>query len=91
MKIAKLVMLVSTLLLTGCDQMLSRNFGGTMTVDVPNCERVVDVTWKADEFWYATRPMRPGETPEHWTFRQQRMFNITGNGVVVLQEGCESD
>ena len=49
--------LVCTLCLTSCtEQMQVRNFGGTMTIDVPNGYKVTFVTWKETDLFYFMEP-----------------------------------
>lgn len=86
----RLVLLISMLALAGCtENEMARSFGGTMTVNVPCGEKVFDITWKGNaDLWYATRPMREGEEPETYYFREQpgAAIRVTGGGTVVLKE-----
>lgn len=63
----------------------AKNYGGTMTVSLSPGEKLVVVTWKDDSLWYLTRPMRPGETPEVFTFREESSFGFL-EGTVVIHE-----
>jgi len=44
------------LLCCGCDNVLSRRYGGSQTVKLTNCNKLVNVTWKESNMWILTRP-----------------------------------
>lgn len=67
-------------------QHIARNWGGSMTVDLEPGEKLETVTWKEDELWYQTRPMRPDEQPEEHTFHQKKAGTGRWDGKVVLKE-----
>jgi hypothetical protein len=85
-KSAYLLLLICTLLLVGCtENQRARNFGGTSNVDLPAGQKMINVTWKGDDLWYATRPMRSDEQPETYTFKESSSMGIT-SGTVILKE-----
>jgi hypothetical protein len=69
----------------GCENSIVRNFGGKMIIDLPPGEKLIEVTWKNDDLWYLTRPMRQGEVVESYTFQEKSTY---GNfeGSVILKE-----
>lgn len=77
------------LLLFGCasctSQEIARKFGGTAGVAVPEGQKVVVATWKEDDLWVLTRPMREGEVPEEYKFQESSSWGIM-EGTVVIQE-----
>ncbi len=80
------IALVLTLGTFGCsDNFRTKHWGGTMTIDVPKDEKVTVVTWKGEELWYLTRPMREGETAETLTLREKSSYGVV-EGTVVLKE-----
>ena len=42
--------------LTGC-KTIAKNMGGTITIDVPKGQKIIEATWKNANLWYLTRPM----------------------------------
>jgi hypothetical protein len=46
--------IIGTLSLTGCQQYFARNFGGTMTLNLPQGEQLVSMTWKQTSLWVLT-------------------------------------
>ena len=80
------VVFTSILLVTGCtDNNRAKNFGGTMTLDLDPGRKLVEVTWKDNQMWVLTRPMRPGEQPETYTFKEKSSYGVW-EGTVILNE-----
>lgn len=65
--------------------MMAKQFGGTMTVNIDPGQKLITVTWKNDDMWYLTRPMRDDEAPEKYSFREDSNFGVM-EGKVILQE-----
>ena len=84
-KLLFLILIVSTLFITGCNNLSSRHFGGTQTIDLPAGQKLVNATWKSDDLWYLTRPIRAGEVPEVVTFKEQSNVGIL-SGTVIFRE-----
>ena len=77
------------LALMGCtENQMAKGWGGTMTVDLPCGEMLFDLTWKDDNFWYATQPMPEGHEPRTTTFHEKTggAFRASGGGTVVIKE-----
>lgn len=67
----KKTLLVITMIIccifTGCHG-TTRNFGGSMTVELEPGQKLEEITWKDDDLWILSRPMREDEQPEAHTF-----------------------
>lgn len=64
----------------------AKAYGGTMTVDLPENTKFVNATWKdGGQLWYVTRPARPGEPKEVYTFQEKSTFGLV-QGKVIFQE-----
>jgi hypothetical protein len=84
--ITMFVAFFATAYMAGCTANdMAKNWGGTMTVELKPGTKLDSVTWKEDELWYLTRPMREGEQPEVWTFREKSSLGIQ-EGTVILKE-----
>lgn len=70
--------------LTACNT-VARNYGGTMEMDLPAGEKLVECTWKDDDLFYLTRPMRTAEKPETYKFREKSNFGVL-EGTVIIHE-----
>jgi hypothetical protein len=71
----------------GCtEQERVKNFGGTLERTLTKGEKLVMVTWKDDNLWILTRPMRSGETAETYTFLEQSSYGVAQGKVVIHEE-----
>jgi len=68
----------------GCQQAAKR-FGGSITVDLPKDEKLVNVTWKDSSLWYLTRPMTKEDTEQTYKFKEDSNFGIL-EGTVTIKE-----
>lgn len=48
---------------------MTKNFGGSMTLELEPNQKLEMITWKDDSLWYLTRPMTESDTPETHTFQ----------------------
>jgi len=76
------------LLVSGCRNMGARSFGGTTELDLPPNTKLVNITWKDDDLWYLTRPMRDDEFPEEYRFDASTNFGVF-EGTVIVREYAE--
>ena len=70
--------------LTGCKS-VAKSYGGTISIDVPKGQKVIEATWKDSNVWYLTRPMREDEKPEIFTFQEDSNLGII-EGKVIFKE-----
>jgi hypothetical protein len=73
-----------TLLLSGC-QSAAKHMGGDMTLELEPNQKLEEITWKNDDLWYLTRPMREDEEPETHTFQQSTDFGVFEGTVTVVE------
>jgi hypothetical protein len=82
----KKMMAIVLILFCGCtDNQRVKNFGGTSMKQLQKNEKLVNVTWKDDNLWILTRPMREGEVPEEYKFKCDSSFGIF-EGQIVIEE-----
>jgi hypothetical protein len=83
-------MLIILSLLACTDNQRSKVFGGTMEIKVP-CDQVVfDVTWKGEDFWYATQPAAQGWSPSTKSFREHSSYGMIEGQVNLIESRCGS-
>ena len=81
-----LVLVLSLTVLTSCtDNQRAKQFGGESTETLSENVKLVEVTWKEDNMWVLTRPMRQGESAETFTFKEISSFGIM-EGTVIIKE-----
>lgn len=77
--------LVGFSFLSCTEQQQAKNFGGSMTVKIQTGHKLVTATWKNNDLWYLTRPMRIGESAEEYKFKEKSNFGLM-EGTVVFKE-----
>ena len=86
MKRIKLLLLAGALLATSCtDNNLAKNYGGTMDINLPKGEKLVNITWKDGQVWYLTRPMEANEMPIVSKFHEKSEHGLV-EGTIVIHE-----
>lgn len=81
-----LMALVLTTLLASCTQQsMVRNWGGSDHVKIMKGQKLVNLTWKEDDLWALTRPMRNGEEPETYSFKESSSYGLM-EGEIILEE-----
>lgn len=81
-----LFLLSATLFTLSCTaNQMARVYGGTLVVDLPCDQKLINVTWKETSLWYDTRPMRADEEPETHTFQEKSPRGMQ-EGTVILKE-----
>ena len=63
------------------EQMMTREWGGEMTIELPKGQELMMVTWKDDDLFYLTRPMAPDYVPTTKTFQESSSFGIMESTV----------
>ena len=79
-----LVGLMIILSLTACNA-TTKALGGTMTVELESGKKLINCTWKDDEFWYLVRDIREDEKPEIYEFIEKSNSGIF-EGKVIIKE-----
>ena len=75
---------VSATLLTGC-QSATKDYGGSMTIELEPNTKLESITWKDNSLWYCTRPMREDEVAETHTYRQSSEWGIFEGTVTIIE------
>lgn len=86
MKTIKIILLLFVLVsITGCEQTVSRNFGGYTTINLKPGEKLIEATWKDDNIWYLTEPMDSDYIPKTKAFKESSVLGVL-NGTVTFIE-----
>ncbi len=86
MKKTLLILGVLALTLGSCtENQRAKSLGGNFTEDLPCGEKLIEVTWKNEQMWILTRPMRANETAETYSFQEKSNWGMM-EGTVTLKE-----
>lgn len=84
-KLLSILVLVACLTSACTEKQRARQYGGITTTMLPKGQKLVVVTWKEDNLWILTRPMKEGETPETYTFKEDSSYGFA-EGTVTIKE-----
>lgn len=90
-KFVSLLLATSLLSLTlGCTENIrAKAFGGESNITLKCNQKLFDVTWKAANLWYATRPMRAGEEAEAYSFAESSSWGMLEGTVTFTELICK--
>ena len=71
--------------LTGCEQGMTKSFGGDMTIELEPGLKLETIDWEDDSLWYLTRPMRENEEPETYVLNQSSEFGVFEGTVTIIE------
>lgn len=75
------IIIISTI---GCN-ISARQFGGSMTVDLPKGKKLIECTWKENSLWYLTRDMKENDIEEIYEFKEDSQWGAI-EGTVTIKE-----
>ena len=78
------IIAVAMIALMSCNS-ATKNFGGTSTINLPAGRKLTNLTWKQDNLWILTRPMRDGDQVETWSFKEKSGLGILQGEVIVIE------
>lgn len=85
-KLLAVLLLTMVLSMYGCtEQMAVKDMGGSMILELEPNQKLEEITWKEDQLWYLTRPMRDDEEPETHTFEEKSEFGYWEGTVTIIE------
>lgn len=84
-KLLCLVGIIGVVLTTAGCQYTTKNLGGDMVLELKPNQKLEEITWKDDNLWYLTRPMREDEEPETHTFQQKSEMGVFEGTVTIVE------
>lgn len=84
-KLLCLVGIIGVVLSTAGCQYTTKNLGGDMTLELKPNQKLEEITWKDDNLWYLTRPMREDEEAETHTFQQKSEMGVFEGTVTIVE------
>lgn len=77
---------VVSLSLVGCTKNVrAQRWGGSSTETLPSNTKLVNITWKNENLWLITRPMRTNELPETYIFREVSNFGFMEGKITIIE------
>lgn len=80
-----IITMIICCLFTGCHN-TTKNFGGEMTIELEPGQKLEEITWKDEDLWILSRPMREDEQPETHTFYEKSEWGLLEGTVTVVEK-----
>ena len=68
------------------ENLRTRRYGGTSTVELEPGQKLIEVTWKEASRWYLTEPMEPGYEPKTKVFQEDSRFGVMEGKVIFYEK-----
>ena len=69
---------------SGC-QSFVRNYGGDMTIELPENTKLEMITWKESSLWLLTRPMTAEDKAEVHTFEESSNYGVLEGTITIIE------
>lgn len=80
------IFLFAAILLASCTaNQKAKEWGGTLTVDLPQGEKLINATWKDNNEWTLTRKMNPSDSAETYTFHEKSDYGINEGTIMIIE------
>lgn len=85
-KITIILGLVSTLGIISCTKNSQvKNFGGEGELTLPPNQKLINITWKNDEIWYLTKPMKQTDSAETYIFHEESSWGVIEGTYKIIE------
>ena len=75
-----------TLSLCCCEQQITRQYGGTTTINLEKGEKLIEVTWKGGgDLWYLVEDMDSDYIPKVKVFKESSTYGVLEGKVVFIE------
>lgn len=79
-------LMVAVLLLTSCENLVTRNFGGSQTIELEKGQRLVEITFKDNDLWILTEPMDSDYVPKTKTFYEDSNLGVMQGKITIVEQ-----
>ena len=81
-----LVLIITLVCLTSCEQLITRQCGGTTTITLEKGEKLIEATWKDDgNLWYLVEPMDSDYVPKRKEFKESSVLGVMEGKVIFVE------
>lgn len=78
--------MMAVLMLTSCENLVTRNFGGSQTIELEKGQRLVEITFKDNDLWILTEPMDSDYVPKTKTFYEDSNLGVMQGKITIKEQ-----
>jgi hypothetical protein len=79
-------LMVVVLMMTSCENLVTRNFGGSQTIELEKGQRLVEITFKDNDLWILTEPMDSDYVPKTKTFYEDSNLGVMQGKITIVEQ-----
>jgi hypothetical protein len=84
--IAAIVAAMIVACLCSCENLVTRNFGGSQTIELEKGQRLVEITFKDNDLWILTEPMDSDYVPKTKTFYEDSNLGVMQGKITIVEQ-----
>lgn len=78
--------IIATVLIVSCtNNERAKIYGGTTTIELPENQKLINITWKEQNMWYLTKPMNNNDSAETYIFHEESNYGVW-EGTIIIKE-----
>jgi hypothetical protein len=78
--------MLSLVMLTSCENLMTRNFGGSQEIKLDKGQRLVKITFKDNDLWILTEPMDSDYVPKTKTFYEDSNLGVMQGKINIVEQ-----
>lgn len=84
--IAAIVSAMIVACLCSCENLMTRNFGGSKEIKLEKGQRLVEITFKDNDLWILTEPMDSDYMPKTKIFYEDSNFGVMQGKITIVEQ-----
>jgi hypothetical protein len=77
---------VAVLMLTSCENLVTRNLGGSQTINLEKGQKLVEITFKDNDLWILTEPMDSDYVAKTKTFYEDSNLGVMEGKITIVEQ-----
>lgn len=78
--------MLALVMLTSCENLITRSFGGSQTIELEKGQRLVEITFKDNNLWILTEPMDSDYVPKTKTFYEESNLGVMQGKITIVEQ-----
>ena len=82
----RLTVVLAAFMMFGCtSNEMTRSFGGSESIDVPQGYKITNATWKDTDIWMFLEPMEEGYKPQTKLFVEKSTYGVWEGEIIFIE------
>jgi len=85
-KVLFILAVLFTVTFTSCENFMTRNFGGSQTIELQPGQKLVNVTWKKNQVWILTETRLDSIKPKTYKFKEKSNMGVMEGEITLVEK-----